>query len=60
MFHKFSTLVIGVALGAGLASGPTSATPVQEAPWIPEAAAYRLTLFLGNLTPVPWDELERA
>jgi cytochrome c peroxidase len=60
VFHKFSTLVIGVALGAGLASGPTSATPVQEAPWIPEAAAYRLTLFLGNLTPVPWDELERA
>ncbi len=36
------------------------ATPVKETPWLPETAAYRLTLFLGNLAPVPWDEMEKA
>lgn len=36
------------------------ATAAKEAPWLPEAAAYRLTLFLGNLAPVPWDEMEKA
>ena len=33
------------------------ATAIKEAPWSPRAAAYRLTLFMGNLTPVPWDQL---
>ncbi|TLP45712.1 cytochrome C [Cohaesibacter sp. CAU 1516] len=36
------------------------ATPAKEAPWLPEAAAYRLTLFLGNLAPVPWDKVMQA
>ena len=27
---------------------------------MPEAAAYRLTLFLGNLEPIPWDQVETA
>ena len=36
------------------------ATAAKEAPWTPEAAAYRLTLFYGNLTPVPWAELNAA
>lgn len=36
------------------------ATVATEAPWTPEAAAYRLTLFLGNLTPLPWDEVNAA
>lgn len=40
--------------------GPARATPAEEAPWLPEAAAYRLTLFLGNLAPVPWDDIRRA
>ncbi len=34
------------------------ATEVKQAPWVPEAAAYRLTLFLGNLSPVPWQTIE--
>lgn len=39
---------------------PASSTPAREAPWTPEAAAYRLSLFLGNLAPVDWLEIERA
>ncbi|MFN3261290.1 MAG: cytochrome c peroxidase [Pikeienuella sp.] len=31
------------------------ATSLAEAPWRPEAAAWRATIFLGNLAPVPWD-----
>ena len=27
---------------------------------MPEAAAYRLTLFLGNLSPIPWDKMDQA
>lgn len=40
--------------------GPSSATPAKESPWLPEAAAYRLTLFLGNLSPIPWDKMDQA
>lgn len=36
------------------------ATSIKEAPWLPEAAAYRLTLFLGNQTPIPWGEVDAA
>ncbi|AZV77868.1 cytochrome C [Parasedimentitalea marina] len=36
------------------------ATALEEAPWAPRAAAYRLTLFLGNLDPMPWDKLENS
>lgn len=43
-----------------LVPGSAASTPAKEAPWLPEAAAYRLTLFLGNLAPVPWDEVENA
>ena len=43
-----------------LAWAPAFATPAKEAPWLPEAAAYRLTLFLGNLQPVPWNKIEAA
>ncbi|MEQ8899665.1 MAG: cytochrome c peroxidase [Roseovarius sp.] len=41
-------------------SGPAAATPAKETPWLPEAGAYRLTLFLGNLEPLPWDDIETA
>lgn len=54
-FAGVALLVPALALPA-----PSSATPAKEAPWLPEAAAYRLTLFLGNLKPIPWDKLEQA
>ncbi len=43
-----------------LASGAALATPAKEAPWLPEAAAYRLTLHYGNLAPVPWEKIADA
>ncbi|MEM7693222.1 MAG: cytochrome c peroxidase [Pseudomonadota bacterium] len=43
-----------------LAAGAAHATAVREAPWLPEAAAYRLTLHYANLVPVPWDAIEAA
>ena len=45
---------------AFLAPGVAMATPAVEAPWVPEAAAYRLTLFMGNMTPIDWDGLTRV
>lgn len=60
MIRKLSGLLVAVWIGAIVAFGPTHATPAKEAPWLPEAAAYRLTLFLGNLEPIPWDQLETA
>ena len=36
------------------------ATAIKDVPWSPRAAAYRLTLFMGNLTPVPWDQLSEV
>lgn len=45
-----------------LAVVPTAGfgTAIEEAPWVPVAAAYRLTLFMGNLNPVPWDKIEHS
>ena len=43
-----------------LIASPVAGTPTKEAPWLPEAGAYRLSLFLGNLAPVPWNEVQRA
>ena len=60
MIRKLSSLLVAVWIGAVAAVGPSHATPAKEAPWLPEAAAYRLTLFLGNLEPIPWDQLETA
>jgi len=53
-------LILSVVLATAVVVGPSAATPAKEAPWLPEAAAYRLTLFLGNLAPVPWDKVEKA
>lgn len=36
------------------------ATAVSESLWKPEAAAYRVSLFLGNLVPIPWQKVEDA
>lgn len=45
------------ALWLSLLPGLVHATALKEAPWLPEAAAYRLSLFMGNLAPVPWQKL---
>ena len=58
--RNFLRLLRAMVASALVLSGPVAATPAKEAPWLPEAAAYRLTLFLGNLEPLPWDELEAA
>lgn len=55
-------LAASLVLAAPLLVAPSAATAtaVREAPWHTEAAAYRLTLFLGNLRPVPWDQIAKA
>ncbi len=58
--RKWLGLTVAAMASSLLVNNPTYATPAKEAPWIPEAAAYRLTLFLGNLEPLPWDEIEAA
>lgn len=67
IFHKMQIMlqyilrtILSISIAALVAVSPTWATPAKEAPWLPEAAAFRLTLFLGNLAPVPWSEVERA
>ena len=42
----------------GLVPVSAAATAIEQAPWAPRAAAYRLTLFMGNLAPVPWGKIE--
>lgn len=41
-------------------TAPARATPVVEAPWEPDVAAHRTTLFLSNMTPVAWETVEQA
>ncbi|PWE30013.1 cytochrome C [Maritimibacter sp. 55A14] len=53
-------ICIIASAAATLANGPALATPAKETPWLPEAAAYRLTLHYGNLAPVPWEKIEKA
>ena len=60
MIGKFFGLLAAAWFGVIGALGPAHATPAEEAPWLPEAAAYRLTLFLGNLEPIPWGQVEAA
>lgn len=58
--RALSLLISPVLIALMLAASPSLATPAKESPWRPEAAAYRLTLFLANLAPVPWDEVRQA
>ncbi|QDI74405.1 MULTISPECIES: cytochrome c peroxidase [Leisingera] len=44
----------------GLLPVAAGATAIEQAPWAPRSAAYRLTLFMGNLTPVPWEKIENS
>ena len=60
VIHHVLRVILYAIVTASVLAGPSSATPAKEAPWLPEAAAYRLTLFLGNLAPVPWDKVEQA
>ncbi len=60
MIRKLLGLLVVTSVGAFVWFGPAIATPAKEAPWLPDAAAYRLTLFLANLEPVPWDNVETA
>jgi cytochrome c peroxidase len=43
-----------------LAMRPAAAHIVPEEPWDPVAAAYRSALFLADLTPVSWEQVETA
>ena len=52
-------LAIATLLVAVGANGALS-TPVKQAPWRPDAAAYRTTLFLAELSPVPWEAIAAA
>ena len=60
MVQSFLRVLLATLASVLVLSGPVPATPAKEAPWLPEAAAYRLTLFLGNLEPLPWDDIETA
>ncbi|WP_236737139.1 cytochrome c peroxidase [Palleronia pelagia] len=60
VIRRLLGFVIFSLTGAMVSFGPAIATPAKEAPWLPDAAAYRLTLFLGNLDPLPWDDVEAA
>ena len=60
MIQKFLGAFIAALASALVLSGPVAATPAKEAPWLPEAAAYRLTLFLANLELLPWDDVGTA
>jgi cytochrome c peroxidase len=58
--RDFLKLLFIAWIGAVVFPGSVSATPAKEASWLPEAAAYRLTLFLGNLEPLPWGQVSIA
>lgn len=55
-----ASLLLALVIALVAFSQAAVATPVKEAPWRADAAAYRATLFLGNLVPVPWDDIARA
>lgn len=57
---KLRMTCIIASIVTAFGSGAALATPAKEAPWLPEAAAYRLTLHYGNLAPVPWTEIAEA
>lgn len=60
MIRNLMGVLLATLASALVLSGPVAATPAKESPWLPEAAAYRLTLFLGNLEPLPWSDVRTA
>jgi cytochrome c peroxidase len=57
--HGLLVLTVALLLVVAGAHG-SMATPVKQAPWRPDAAAYRTTLFLAELTPPPWESIAAA
>ena len=47
-----------VLIACALIPISASTTVVTETPWRAEASLYRMTLFLGNLVPVPWQRVD--
>jgi len=43
-----------------LIPGLTNATPIEPVQLRADATAYQLSLFLGNLSPIPWPEIDAA
>ena len=55
-----ANMLFGVGLSTIVVVGAASAHIVREDPWHPVAAAYRASMFLGDLVPVPWDRVGAA
>lgn len=55
-----AVFALALLISIVMAVSPVRATPAKEAPWLPEAAAYRLTLHYANLEPVPWPAIAGA
>ena len=53
MLHR---LLLAVLIYATMTAA--NATAIKESSWLPMAAAYRSTLFIGNLSPLPWAKLQ--
>jgi cytochrome c peroxidase len=60
MLPRFPANCFRALVVAAVLAGPAAADPARVIPWLPEAAAFRSTLFLGNLAPVPWAQMARA
>lgn len=60
VFLKQFGLRMMAILSLVISTSSVLATPAKEAPWLPEVAAYRLTLFLGNLEPMAWAKIKSA
>ena len=56
---SFSTCTIMVLLALAFSTS-AYATAVKQAPYEPDVAAYRTALFLANMTPVPWSQINDA
>ena len=60
-WHRRSVLkAIVPGLALLFAAAPGDATAIREAPWHPLAAAYRGSVFLADLVPIPWSKVEAA
>ena len=57
---KWVAIAVGLGVWAASAVPAANAHIVREDPWHPIAAAYRASMFLGDLVPVPWDKVGAA
>ena len=56
--RQSANALISVVLGTVSFAGSAAAHIVREDPWHPVAAAYHASMFLGDLVPVPWRQVE--